>query len=329
MNERMLAWFKDRPNEYISGEDISRELQISRTAVWKQINRLRAKGYAFEATPKLGYRLIQQPTVMDEISLLSKLKTQRFGKQLRLVSKTESTQNEAYAWAAAGAPEGALIVAEEQVSGRGRRGHVWHSPAGKGIWMSMVLKPRISLQFTPHLTLLTAVAVCRAIKRIASIQVGIKWPNDLLVNDRKVCGILLESVAEDERLIHVIAGIGISVNLDEQDYPSALGKIATSLKIECGQEIDRATLLAEVLLEWEQLYKLYEEKGFGTIRTLWEANSVMIGRSVTIETPYGVAQGTAQGLDEMGALVLQLPNGAVQKVFSGDVRFADESQPTI
>ncbi|MGZ9584073.1 biotin--[acetyl-CoA-carboxylase] ligase [Paenibacillus marinisediminis] len=325
MNDRLLAWFQERPNEYISGEEISRELQISRTAVWKHINRLRAKGFDFEATPKLGYRLVQQPTRLDEISLLSKLKTERFGRQVRVLSRTDSTQNEALAWAQDGTEEGALVIAEEQVSGRGRQGRSWFSPPGKGIWMSMVMKPRIPLQFTPHLTLLTAVAVCRAIKRVVNVPIGIKWPNDLLIENRKVCGILLESSAEDERLVNVIAGIGIDVNIDERDYPEHLLDIATSLKREAGHEIDRATLLAEILLEWEQLYKLYEEQGFGPIRTIWEANSVMIGRHVQLKTPYGEAAGTAQGLDESGALVLLGPEGLYQKVFSGDVRFTDEN----
>ena len=317
MNDRMLAWFQERPNEYISGEQISRELNISRTAVWKQINRLRTKGYEFEAAPKLGYRLVQQPTKLDEISLLKLLKTERFGRQIRMLSTTESTQNEAYHWAESGASEGALVIAEEQTAGRGRRGRPWYSPPGKGIWMSMVMKPLIPLQFTPHLTLLTAVAVCRAIKRINAVNIGIKWPNDLLIEKRKVCGILLESVAEDERLISVIAGIGIDVNIDASDYPDSLLDIATSLKRETGQEVDRAAVIAD------------EEQGFGPIRTLWEANSIMVGRQVNIQSPYGEVSGTAQGLDDSGALIVVGAGGVYQKVFSGDIQFSDESKDII
>ncbi|WP_195570902.1 biotin--[acetyl-CoA-carboxylase] ligase [Paenibacillus sp. 1001270B_150601_E10] len=321
MSDRLLEWFKNHPNEYISGEQISREWNISRTAVWKQINRLRAKGYEFEAVPKLGYRLIQQPTRLDERTLLLKLKTAVFGRQLKLLSKTESTQNEALAWAKAGASEGALVLAEEQTSGRGRRNRSWHSPPGKGIWMSLVLKPKIPLQFMPHLTLLTAVATCRAIKRVVPIEVGIKWPNDLLVDECKICGILLESFAEDERLLSVIAGIGISVNLDEQDYPEEIMTKATSLKIASGKEVDRASLVTEILYEWEQLYQLYEEQGFGPVRTLWEAQSITIGRTITVDTPYGEVSGVAQGLDDSGALVLLGSDGQYRKVFSGDVHF--------
>ncbi|MFW5435737.1 biotin--[acetyl-CoA-carboxylase] ligase [Paenibacillus apiarius] len=321
MSDRLLEWFQDHPGEYISGEEISRHLHITRTAVWKQINRLRAKGYEFEAAPKLGYRLVQSPTRLDEIVLLTKLKTKKLGRQIRMLEKTESTNNVAAQWAKQGAEEGAIVIAEEQLRGRGRHGRSWHSPAGKGIWMSLVLKPRIPLQFTPHLTLLSAVALCRAMKRLTHADLGIKWPNDILIDGKKVCGILLESFAEDERLVHVIAGIGISVNLDEADYPPELQPIATSLKAASGREVDRAALLAECLLELEQLYQLYEEQGFGPIRTLWEAQSVTIGRSLSVETPYGIVHGVAQGLDESGALVLAGEDGSFRKVFSGDVHF--------
>ncbi|WP_028593562.1 biotin--[acetyl-CoA-carboxylase] ligase [Paenibacillus assamensis] len=322
MSDPLLGWFQSHQDQYISGEEISRELSISRTAVWKQINRLRNKGYQFEAVPKLGYRLIGQPTKLDEASIREHLKTSSFGQQLKLLERTDSTQNVALAWALEGAEEGAIVIAEEQGGGRGRRGRAWHSPAGKGIWMSLVLKPRIPLHFTPHLTLLTAVAICRAIKRMVSLPIGIKWPNDLLVGERKVCGILLESQAEDERLLSVIAGVGISVNLEEEDFPEELRQVVTSLRHESGREVDRAALLAEVLFEWEQLYRLYEEQGFGPIRSLWEAQSITIGRSVNVDTPFGQVSGVAQGLDESGALVLLDTDGCYKKVFSGDVQFS-------
>lgn len=322
MNQKLLDWFREHPDQYISGEELSRRLQITRTAVWKQINVLRAKGYAFDAVPKLGYRLVTQPTRLDEAALLSKLAPGTFGNRLRILEKTESTQNEAAAWAKEGVPEGAVVLAEEQTGGRGRQGHVWHSPAGKGVWMSIVLRPRIPLPYTPHLTLLGAVAMFRAMKKLTSAPLGIKWPNDILADGKKVAGILLESAAEDERLLYVIAGIGISVNLDSADFPEELQERATSLKIVTGQEVDRASLVAACLQELEQLYRLYEEEGFAPIRTLWEAQSITLGRQVTIHTPQGPLQGVAVGLDQSGALLLKDKTGTVQKVFSGDVHFS-------
>lgn len=322
MNQQLLDWFREHPDQYISGEELSRRLQITRTAVWKQINVLRAKGYAFDAVPKLGYRLVTQPTRLDEAALLSKLAPGTFGNRLRILEKTESTQNEAAAWAKEGVPEGAVVLAEEQTGGRGRQGHVWHSPAGKGVWMSIVLRPRIPLPYTPHLTLLSAVAMFRAMKRLTSAPLGIKWPNDILADGKKVAGILLESAAEDERLLYVIAGIGISVNLDNADFPEEFQERATSLKIVTGQEVDRASLVAACLQELEQLYRLYEEEGFAPIRTLWEAQSITLGRQMTVDTPQGPLQGVVVGLDESGALLLKDKTGTVQKVFSGDVHFS-------
>lgn len=321
MSDLLLAWFKEHPGEFISGEEISRRLDISRTAVWKQINRLRSKGYEFEAVPKLGYRLVQMPTQLDELSLLAKLKTSKLGHQLRIIARTESTQNDAAVWALEGAEDGAVIIAEEQTGGRGRQGKSFHSPAGKGIWMSLILRPQIPLQFTPQLTLLSAVALCRAMKRMSEVDLGIKWPNDILYEDKKVCGILTESSAEDERLFHVIAGVGISVNLEEHDYPEELRSKVTSLKIASGKEIDRASLVAECLFELEQLYKLYVEQGFAPIRTLWEAQSVTIGRSLSVTTPNGIVSGVAQGLDDSGALIVLGEDGCYRKIFSGDVHF--------
>ncbi|EPY07644.1 biotin/acetyl-CoA-carboxylase ligase [Paenibacillus alvei TS-15] len=321
MSDQLLAWFNEHPGEFISGEEISRRLDISRTAVWKQINRLRSKGYEFEAVPKLGYRLVQMPTQLDELSLLAKLKTSKLGQQLRIIARTESTQNEAAVWALEGAADGAVIIAEEQTGGRGRQGKSFHSPAGKGIWMSLILRPQIPLQFTPQLTLLSAVALCRAMRRMTEVDLGIKWPNDILYEDKKVCGILTESSAEDERLVHVIAGVGISVNLEEHDYPEELRSKVTSLKIASGKEIDRASLLAECLFELEQLYKLYVEQGFAPIRSLWEAQSVTIGRSLSVTTPNGIVSGVAQGLDDSGALIVLGEDGCYRKIFSGDVHF--------
>jgi BirA family biotin operon repressor/biotin-[acetyl-CoA-carboxylase] ligase len=198
-------------------------------------------------------------------------------------------------------------------------GRRWHSPKGKGIWMSLVLQPRISLQFAPQLTLLTAVALCRAIRRECGVDAGIKWPNDLLIGGKKVSGILLESSAEDERIKYAICGVGISVNLKPEDYPPELLNIATSLAIECGGEIAREPLVAAFLSEFEQLYDLYHAQGFGPIRLLWEALSVSLHHPIRVQTPQGPVEGLAAGIDEFGALTVTLEGGQTIRVFSGDV----------
>ncbi|USB35051.1 biotin--[acetyl-CoA-carboxylase] ligase [Paenibacillus sp. YPG26] len=307
------------PGEYISGEEISKRLSISRTAVWKQINKLREAGYEFDAVSRRGYRLIQKPARMDPISLMSAMNSSTFGKQLKILEVTTSTQEEVRRLAEEGAPEGTLVIAEEQTGGRGRLGRKFFSPPGKGIWMSLLLRPDRPLSCAPQLTLLFAVAVCRAIKAATGVESGIKWPNDLLVQGRKISGILLESVAEDDRIRYCIAGIGINANMTIEDYPEELRSIVTSLQLESGKPVNRPAVIGAVMSELEQLYRLYLEEGFTPIAHLWEALSVTINKVVTVHTSRGLVSGYAVGIDGNGALILEKA-GERFTVFSGDVQ---------
>ncbi len=319
---RLIDILNEQPGAYISGEEISRRLSISRTAVWKQINKLREEGYEFEAVSRKGYRLVHAPDKLEESSVLDGLQTHSFGRRLKLLEVTSSTQEEARLLAEQGAQEGTLVIAEEQTGGRGRQGRKWFSPAHKGVWMSLLMRPKHPLSFAPKLTLLTAVAVCRAIRKVTGVDAGIKWPNDLLVQGKKVCGILIESVGEDEMIKYCIAGIGIDVNVELAELPPELRTTATSLKIESGKTQSRARLIAAVMNELEQLYNLYEEEGFAPIRHLWEALSVTLGKRVTVKTPQGELGGIAEALDESGALVLLDDTGKTITIFSGDVQLA-------
>ncbi|GIP25630.1 bifunctional ligase/repressor BirA [Paenibacillus sp. J23TS9] len=317
--ETLLDLLLANPQEFISGEEISRRLSVSRTAVWKQINKLREAGYEFEAVPHKGYRILRKPERLDTLSLIKAMKTKTMGQKVKIIESTVSTQEEAKLLAEEDAPEGTLVIAEEQTGGKGRMGRKWYSPKGKGIWMSLVLRPKQPMHYMPQLTLMTGVAVCRAVRRTTGVMAGLKWPNDLLVNGRKISGILLESAAEDEYVRYCIAGIGISVNLDPQDYPEALTDVATSLKIEAGEEVDRVALIAAVLEEFEVLYALYQQEGFGPIASLWEALSVTLGKSVTVNTARGAVIGTAEKLDHSGALLIATGEGQHVSIFSGDV----------
>jgi BirA family biotin operon repressor/biotin-[acetyl-CoA-carboxylase] ligase len=319
MNERILELFQESPETYVSGEEISRRLNVSRTAIWKHIEELRAAGYEFEAAPRKGYRLVSKPDKWQVAELLQGLKTKVLGQKVHVYGEVSSTQTIAHALVASGASEGTLVLAEAQTAGRGRMGRAWHSPAGKGIWMSLVLTPKVPVYFMPQLTLLSAVALCRSIQKVCHVDIGIKWPNDLLIKGKKVSGILLESSGEDERLKYVIAGIGISVNLKVEDYPEELRSIATSLAIESGTDIKRETLVQAFLLEFEELYALYLEEGFSPIRLLWEALSVTLKRPIRTHTPSGVIEGIADSLDDSGALTVIKGDGEKIKVYSGDI----------
>ncbi|MFB9275238.1 biotin--[acetyl-CoA-carboxylase] ligase [Cohnella cellulosilytica] len=316
----LLGLLEEREGEYVSGEEISRLLGVSRTAVWKQVRKLEAEGYRIEAVPRLGYRLTGKPSRLTLQELLPKLRTSSFGRRLTLLDVVDSTQNELRLLAERGAEEGTLVIAEQQTSGRGRMGRSWVSPAGKGIWMSLLLRPPVPLPLTPQLTLLAAVALSRAIsQQLPALEIGIKWPNDLLVDGKKISGILLESAAEDERLNYIIVGMGISANLEAEDYSEELLSKAISLKMASGQTVDRSALIAAVLEQFEQLYKLYLEQGFAPIRTLWEARSVTLGKRTELYTPQGTVVGVPLGLDDMGGLRIELPDGSARTIYSAEV----------
>ncbi|MFC0214821.1 biotin--[acetyl-CoA-carboxylase] ligase [Paenibacillus chartarius] len=319
MKDRILGIMEEHRGGFVSGGELSRRLDVSRTAVWKHIEALRQEGYAFEAVPKRGYRLVQTPDRIKADRLQGLLRTKSFGRRLHIFETLDSTQTKAHELVAAGEPEGTLVIAEQQTMGRGRMGRSWHSPPGTGVYMTLVLKPRIPLHFTPQLTLLAAVALNRGIQKVVDVPVMIKWPNDLLIGGKKISGILLETSAEDERLRYIVAGMGISVNLQPDDYPPELKERATSLAIESGRRIDREQLIASVLEQFEQLYDLYHEAGFAPIRTLWEAGSASLGRTVRVASPHGELEGVAEALDEHGGLVVRLPDGQQTRIFSGEV----------
>jgi BirA family transcriptional regulator, biotin operon repressor / biotin---[acetyl-CoA-carboxylase] ligase len=317
----LMELFEDANGAFLSGEELSSKLGISRTAVWKQIEKLREQGYQFEAASRKGYRLKTKPDKLELTDLLTKLATKRLGRSIKFYESVDSTQNVAHQLVNEGAAEGTIVLADKQTAGRGRMGRKWHSPQGKGIWVSIILRPAIPLQFTPQLTLLVAVALCRAIRAFTELPVGIKWPNDLLIGGKKICGILLESSAEDERLKHVIAGVGISANLVADDFPPDIREVATSLAMELGKPLDRTELLCRFLLELEQLYELYLTEGFAPIKLLWEALNVSLHRPVRSQTPQGVIEGIAESMDDSGALAVRHADGTLTKIYSGDVEF--------
>ncbi|WFR60476.1 biotin--[acetyl-CoA-carboxylase] ligase [Paenibacillus amylolyticus] len=318
-HEDLLHMLLNAEGRFVSGEEISRHLSISRTAVWKHVNKLRDMGYEFEAVSRKGYRLVTKPDSIDATALQLALDTTVFGRKAILLPSTLSTQGDVLKLAEEGQSEGAVVIAEEQTGGRGRFGRKWFSPPGKGIWMSVLLRPDLPLQHTPQLTLLTGVAVCRAVRACTGVDAGIKWPNDLLIDGRKVCGILLESTVEDHEVKYCIAGIGVDVNFDSEDYPEDLTTIATSLKMETGSPWIGPSSRLLILTELEQLYFLYQREGFGVISALWEALSISMNREIKVTNPHGVMEGKAIGLDPSGALLVEKHDGEHTLVISGEI----------
>lgn len=304
---------------YFSGEEISRQLAVSRTAIWKHIQALREDGYEIESHPRLGYRLLQVPDLLLPAEVRSHLTTRLFGQsRIEYYSELESTNNEAKRLAAAGCPEGTLILAEAQGAGRGRLSRGWFSPFAKGIWLSVVLRPPFSPQEAPKCTMMAAIAVNRAIRRVAKVDSGIKWPNDILCGGKKLVGILTEMSAEMDAINYVVIGMGMNVNIAETDFPAELINIATSLSLLAGRPISRLELLLAVLEELEQVYHTVVNEGFKNILQDWRSQSVTLGQTVDVIGINHRFSGVAVDIDEEGALLVRTDSG-IERVIAGDI----------
>ncbi len=300
---------------YISGEEMSRQLNISRAAVWKYMHQLREMGYEIEAIPHLGYRLTSSPDRFFPDEIQHGLKTKYFGQQVITFDSVDSTMDEAFRLGMEGAPEGTVVCAETQSKGRGRLGRSWMSPKGKGIYFSLILRPKLSFSQMPQLTLMAAVAIAEAITKTTTVKVGIKWPNDLLIDGKKVAGILTELRAETDQMKFVVLGVGINVN----STSSQLVDTATSLKIVMGKPVDRVQLLRDVLVQLEQWYGLVHQGKFDKVLAKWKKLSCTLNTRVRVTDGVGSTEGHAIDLDRDGALLVKKDNGTIVRKLAGDV----------
>lgn len=307
-----------RQEGFLSGEDIGRELSITRAAVWKGIKKLREEGYEIEAVTNRGYRLTNPETMYNKRELEQGLKTKTMGQTIYFYEETDTTNNRARELALEGAPEGTLVVAEKQTAGRGRRGKVWESPLGTGIWMSLVLRPQIAPTEASVLTLLCGLATAEAIEAETGLSAGIKWPNDILINGKKAVGILTEMDCEMSEVHFVIPGIGINVNT--ASFPSEIADIATSLYLECGKTVSRRRLVHKVLERLEEHYETFLRTGsFAAMLEDYRKHCITLGKEVHV---LGREPFFAEALDitpEGELLVRRADNGKEEVVFSGEV----------
>ncbi|MDN5345181.1 MAG: BirA family transcriptional regulator, partial [Clostridia bacterium] len=278
----MLEFLRLHRGEYISGEDLSRQLAITRTAVWKHIRALRQEGYQIDAQTRRGYCLLATPDCFYPEEVAADLRTSWLGRNLYYYEEVGSTNLVARELADGGAPEGTVVIAESQTDGRGRRGRSWLSPPRRGIWFSVVLRPRMAPAQAAQLTLLAAVAIAAAIRQQTGLPPGIKWPNDLLVGGRKVCGILTEIKAEMDAIEYIVIGAGLNVNLEAPDFSPEVRPLATSLYLELGRPVTRLPLLQGILWQLEQWYERWQEEGFPPVRRAWKEASVTLGREVEV-----------------------------------------------
>ncbi|MFD1707153.1 biotin--[acetyl-CoA-carboxylase] ligase [Siminovitchia sediminis] len=319
IRKQLIEALSNAQGEFISGQALAEIIGCSRTAIWKHIEELRKEGFVLEAVRNKGYRIVSTPEKLTENDILFGLQTEKFGRSIHSFETIDSTQKEAHRLAYNGAVEGTLVIAEEQTEGKGRLDREWHSASGKGVWMSMIVRPDLPPQKAPQFTLITAVAVAMAIEDATGITPEIKWPNDLLIKGKKVSGILTELQAEADKISSLIIGIGMNANHEPDDFPDPVRQLATSLYIEKGEEVSRALLVQTVLKYFEKYYSIYISEGFDPIRMLWESFAVSIGKRIKATMITGEIYGKAAGITSEGVLILKDDQGKTHHIYSADI----------
>ena len=320
MIERVINELKNNKNIYISGQQLCEKLGVSRTAVWKYINQLRENGYEIESSTKKGYRLVNSPDILNAYELMPFMANDSIAKKIIYKEIVDSTNNYARKLATERFENGTLVLADEQNGGRGRYGRLWISPKGQGIWMSLLLKPQINPKDCYKATLIAACAVCRAIFQQCGIKTGIKWPNDIVINSKKICGILTEMNAEMDEVKYLIVGIGINANIPKEEFVGELADKATSLLIETEKHIDRAALAAAVVNEFEKLYTDFSKSGsIEKMIAEYKESSAVIGKQVRVIYQNKELVGTAVDFTKEGHLIIQKEDGSTEEIMAGEV----------
>lgn len=318
--DRILRLLNEKKGKFVSGENLSEWLGITRTAVWKHVRSLKEEGYGIEAVSKRGYRLESNPDLFDKSAVGSALHTKVLGNELVFLKETDSTNNELKRLAASGAKEGTVVIAEKQLSGRGRRGRMWQLATGKGITMSVLLRPEIAPGDIQAITLAASSAVCRAIEPFTNTKPGIKWPNDVLLANKKVCGILTEMTAEPDRVQSIIVGIGLNVSQTEEDFPDELKETATSIALHSIAEYPRSLLAVRILEEFEDLYLDYIRKhNSAKFLDIWRSFSITIGYDIIIYQGEKTWQARALDVLDDGCLLVETADGRRQTISSGEI----------
>lgn len=306
--------------DYVSGQQLCQEFGVSRTAVWKVINQLKEEGYEIEAVTRKGYRLLSCPDVFSESEIASRITTKWAGRKLFFLEETGSTNMDAKQLAEEGESHGTLVVAKKQNSGRGRRGRTWHSPEGSAVYMSLVLKPDFAPDKASMLTLVMALSVAEAITELTGLEAKIKWPNDIVVQGKKVCGILTEMSAEMDYIHYVVIGVGINTNQNQSEFEEEIRQTATSLKIESGQPISGAAIIERVMFCFEKNYDIFVIKqNLADFKQAYQTHLVNLNAEVKVLDPKGEYTGIARGIDETGELLVERENGEIEAVYAGEV----------
>jgi len=323
----ILKYLKKAKAQFVSGEELSELFGMSRTAIWKRIDAIKEEGFNIEAVTKKGYRLIMgekaygKKAPYGRLAIQSELTGSVFGRNLKFFQVTDSTNQVLKKMAAQNAPEGTVVISDMQSAGRGRRGKAWSSSPGLGIWMSILLRPNLHPSSVQTLTLAASVAVMQALEPFGIEGIGIKWPNDILIKGKKVCGILTELSAEAEKVDWVIIGIGLNVNHSKSDFPDDISSLATSLKINVKNEtlLDRSVIAAAIIDEMEKVYRCFIEKGSAWVVREWKKYNITLGKRIKIINHQGETNAEAIDITEDGRLVVKDENGKEYELYSGEI----------
>ncbi len=313
---QILNFLRRHREDYISGEEISDKLDVSRAAVWKEIQNLRALGYEIDAQPHQGYRLVRIPDKLFADEIGYELATEVIGSRIFSYDGLDSTNDTVFKMGQDGVPEGAAVFAEYQKKGRGRLGRTWEAPKGKSVLFSYLLRPRMRPSEIARVTLVTGVSIIKAVRQITGKPFGLKWPNDIYYQNKKAGGILTEMSAEADKINFVVVGVGLNVNSGSADLPPQ----SLSLREAAGREISRVTLAQLLLREIENDYRRLKEGRFEDIAREWEEYSVTTGQRVVANLPDRKIEGQATGIDADGALWIRKDNGLQERVLSGDIQ---------
>jgi BirA family biotin operon repressor/biotin-[acetyl-CoA-carboxylase] ligase len=321
MDEAILKLLRQHTATPLSGEEIARRLKVTRTTVWKKIKGLEQMGYEIEASTRSGYRLVSSPDLLAPWEVHPLLQTKKIGRRIHYFQTLDSTNANAYQLALDGAEEGEVVISESQEKGRGRLERQWFSPPFLNLYLSLILRPNIPPHQASLITLMAAVATADAITQFSGLLPLIKWPNDILLRDRKVAGLLNEIHSEMDRIHFVILGIGVNLNMDEKLFSEEIRTVATSLKIEMGQTISRKAFLQFFLQALEKWYSVFLKEGGAAILKAWRDRAHIRGRGVKVTSFGETFVGIAIDVDSDGALILETAEGERKRVVAGDVEY--------
>ncbi len=321
MENQILEILRRHLSDFVSGEEISRELNVTRTAIWKRVERLRALGYDIAGSRRRGYRLVRSPDVLTSAEIRSVLDTKWMGCVIHHFEKIDSTNTEAYRLALEGASEGEIVVSESQGRGRGRLGRDWISPPFVNLYLSVILRPQIPPDQASLITLVAAVAVAEGIEAFSGLHATIKWPNDILLDNRKVAGLLNEIHSETDRIHFVVLGIGVNLNMDGHMFPKEIRGAATSLKMELGRAVSRKDFVRCLLGALERWYELFLNKGGAPVLDAWRDWARIEGKPMRVLSFGQIVVGRAVDIDSEGKLILETESGEQKRIVAGDVEY--------